>query len=1119
MASAKRVPVLDPDGRFGTVDESEIDQLPDGARVLSKQEQAQRAVDERYDAMPAAQKALGIVSTAAGALNPLAIGSDPNAPPTAAAFGAGVREGLSGGISDVVTRTAADIAGGTKAGDRYIAEQDDLREASPYAHGVGTVTGMTAGAVMGGESRIARALPGAGLSAGGELLEKAVERGLGGLAKRGALGRAATTAAGMGVRGAVEGGVYGALQQATSDAAHNNPQSGTQILMASGHGALIGGGLGSILGLSGSLAASGVRGASAKIRGALSKGAAEELAAQRAAGVPVPFLTDAELSAGITESAPRAKSPFDFGGAEERPVFLRPGGKARAPAGEEAISIKRGLSIDPDAGLRETADETGRAIHSTGRVRSERAIERIPLADIAPTEVWDPTKLPPLRAAREAGTELDPIRLVKGPQSNAGSQWATIDGIHRTVIAAERGEADILARTTREALPQRLNSDVFNASKPVDVRGGAYRGRFEIGIDPDAGIAERAAGGKFQGKIPTEDAFRLSSAETVPRRVGLAGDAGELAPLETQAPFKLGEGPAATGPKAAGIAGALADPTNAARAFAQDQAWNAVGAGFGLQTTRHAKEAAKYFPNGTRDLGEIALRHGALDMGVANASPIQAAFSAAKSGTPAEILPRLQAAEATVGKRIGDITEASGARIAISDIESAIEDVRKDYAKKAGREHVVAAIDNYRASLLDKLSAGETSVQSVLEQRKFLDELVYEEAKTLDPKGRVAALRQVRSKMEGLITDSLDAASGRVPGELRDEYKALKKDFHGLRILTEAAEDSAARSAKGAGLGLAEKFAVGSAVASGNFAAAPVLAVGGKLLKERGNAAAAAFLLRSAESGAIEATVARWKGRLSKAAAGALREAPEAGARTSSAKTPERAAQTAKEGREAVFQQQKKAEEIVRWVGQMRANPAKVIAQVQEAAAIVGKTSGPLAAEGYTATAMRTIGFVAAHIPMRERRDPLDPRSVPPMTYDEADRLIRAATYATKPETIYDDFEKGIVTPEGLRAAKLFDPQSFEQFQLDLQGRVEDHLLHNRMLTQSQRLRIDKLLGYPAGADLKPATIARLQANLMKPLPEATPADPTGGGGPPPPPVSMQIQQTGFDAVEARRAG
>lgn len=639
--------------------------------------------------------------------------------------------------------------------------------------------------------------------------------------------------------------------------------------------------------------------------------------------------------------------------------------------------------------------------------------------------------------------------------------------------------------------------------------GGALGGALGFGGSLLASGAKRAASGLARGGMKVDEA-------------GEALEAGLVA-----------KGASAV---KRGVLDVLADPTAAARAASHEQAWSAVGRGNGLQSTRHAKAAAKYFggPEGTKALGEIAIRHGAFDMGAASASPAAAAWQAAKLGTVADILPKLEAAQSSVGRQIGEITESSGARIRLHDIGEAFGAVRDKYDRIAGNEHVTAAIDSYVTSLDSKLPRsldGHTvSLQDLLEQRKGLDQIVFQETKTLDPGRRVAAMRELRSEMEDVITKSLDDASGMVPGELQAQYKALKKDYHGLSILTDLAEDSAARSSKGATFSLTSKIIGGAASTTGGLIggligggagaliAGPIAggaaALATKVAQERGSAAAAAFLSRAADKGTFTKLIRQFDERISRAAVGALKEAspraPAAAIRETSRAVAKAKAATAETSRADTAATQSKAQAIVKWIGDARANPTKLMDQLEEASAIIGKSAGPLAAESYTAATLRAINFIAGHIPVKERRDPLDPRSVPPFSYEEADRLVRAAKYAVKPETVWDDFERGKVTPEGLRAAKTFQAESFVQFQGKLRDEVERHMLDRRRLNDTQRLRIGMLLGSPAGASLRAPALARLQANLMRADKGPAQAPQTGG------PVNMKVEPSGFDAVEAR---
>lgn len=872
-------------GRVATADEISA----------SHQAATEQAVQDRYDALPLSRKALGLAGTIASLpAGPLGIGASPDAPPTLAAFGQGVRHGATAGLFDAGQRVAISKLGSAEADERFAQQQDQQAEASPIAHGLGSVTGMLGASALGTGAGPVGAISGVGAAAEGGL-----ERALGGLATKGALGKAAAAAASMGVRGALEGAAYSGVEQASDNVLHDQAL-GEKLYASMGHGALMGGALGGLLGAGGSL----------------------------------------------------------------------------------AVSAKNGIL----GSLTRTADEGSTALAKGGRTVARQALD--------------------------AGQSVEDFLRAK-------------------------------------------------AANAITEGGTAVKGLAKSGF-----------------------------AET------------------------------------------LANPTKAATDMANDQAWAAVGRGFGLQTSRYAKEAARHF-GGTGELGAVALKYGLIDMGAADASPMAAAWQAAKSGTPADIAPRAAGALDTVGKQIGEITGSSGATISTSEIRAAFREARAPYAKIAGRGAELEKLNAYEDDLIHILGGSDAlqgknvsaSIQDVLEQRKGLDGIIYGETKTLDPNGRVQILRDARSELESLITRKLDEASGLVPGEQKATYQALKKDYHALRIISDAADDSAARAAKGASLGLGEKLALATSVASGHLLGGPVLAVGGKMIKERGNAAAAAYLSRHAALGTFDNIVRKFDAKVSASAASVLKgsTANEAatGPRAAKARTfqtvdtPAEQAQSREQARAQADATLKQATGIVKWVGNFQGNPGTLSDQIEEAAATVGRMAGPKAAADYTGSTMAAVRFIAAHIPIRERRDPLDPRSTPPLTQDEAQTLVRATKYALKPETAFEDFGRGLITPEGLRAAKTLTPDSFATFQNMLLDHVTDHMMRNRQLTWSQRLQLDKL----GIESIRPADVARLQANFMQAPPDAGP-NPAGPGstGAPPPPLNMKIQQSGFDSIEARHS-
>lgn len=259
--SEKRVAVITPDGKFGTIGEEFADEIVRaGGRLLTKQQAeeheaderqaaAERAVQERYDALPSPQKFVGVLNTVLGATTPLTIGSSSDAPPEIAAYGAGVSQGLTGDLLDGAVRQGVDVIAGKEAGERYAQRAEQEREASPWAHGLGKLAGTAAGVI---------APAGA---AAEKLGARAAARGLSYAAvdATSAAGRAATTAMELGARGAVEGALIGGGEYVGDTLLKDHDLAADKLFASVGTGALYGGATGAILGGGGSLLASGAK--------------------------------------------------------------------------------------------------------------------------------------------------------------------------------------------------------------------------------------------------------------------------------------------------------------------------------------------------------------------------------------------------------------------------------------------------------------------------------------------------------------------------------------------------------------------------------------------------------------------------------------------------------------------------------------------------------------------------------------------------------------------------------------------------------------------------------------------------------------------------------------------
>lgn len=323
------------------------------------QEEADKAAQAKYDALPTYRKVAGGLTAAAGlaTMNPLLIGSGADQTPGLAGYGAGVREGLTMGVADVAARKVADAVGGKAAGDRYAAEVDLQREASPTAYAAGNVAGMlgaSAAVPFSAGGVASRVAPGA---------VAALEGVAGRVAARGVLGRAAVTAAEMAGRGAIEGGIYSGAQYAADEALHDRDLASEKLFAAAGTGALYGLAGGAALGAGGSLAMSGLRAAGRGVTSAARSGLARVLAPaeEASAKVAADVAADGGVSANAGLKRKANEMAFDALGAtkvQARDALEHVVGGAEA-VGEYVNRIGIGKAAEGNPGLLKGAFRAG----------------------------------------------------------------------------------------------------------------------------------------------------------------------------------------------------------------------------------------------------------------------------------------------------------------------------------------------------------------------------------------------------------------------------------------------------------------------------------------------------------------------------------------------------------------------------------------------------------------------------------------------------------------------------------------------------------------------------------------------------------------------------------------
>lgn len=796
----------------------------------------------------------------------------------------------------------------------------------------------------------------------------------------------------------------------------------------------------------------------------------------------------------------------------------------------EMQAYVHGVSEGMTGGLAEAG------LHEAVRlVSGEKAAKEYAQTTVDASEAHEGFHLAGLGAGLIGGT------VAAGPAAQLGKAKAFLPGAAISAIgnSVEQGAARLLANTASKGVIGRALATggelaARGAAEGALINASNYLGDSML-QDHDlaaeklfASVGSGALGGALSGAALGAAGSLAKSAvggiaSNVSRVLGKSGAAAAAEDVLTRAPKSSVE---------------------AVRESAYDRAWRALGG-----RKAFATEANRYLPNGTNDVGEALLRHGVIDTksGIAEA---------ARNGTSEALAARIEAPLATVGKRIGEITENSGAKVSAQKIVTAIDDVLAPLQKKAGFEGIASSIDSYRTSLLERLGisrvmadgsalteevarglqprdatgryltfgerqaleaslpatkldrAGGVPLQELLEQRKALDELVYREGTPLNPSARIEELRAVRGKMEELVASAIDEASGKVPGALKSEYTQLKRDYQALRIAQKAATDAADRGAANRTFSLTDKI-IGSAAGGASavlgggllgLAAGEATAFASKMIRERGDAATAVLLHRASEMSAVKNLLGKFDSQLGRSAKGLL-AAPKA--RPLPEKTPT----------DGVIP---RAQKIMQQVAEARANPqayaARITKETERLAAVA-----PKLASAYTATAIRASEFLASKMPATALPDPLNPGRKPRLTDADAARLVRYASYTDRPMLFFEEVERGKLTREGAETAAALMPKAFDELRMRTAQALADLQVRGVSPPYAQRERIGLLLGFPAVAAQRPEHMVFLQANVQQPADAGTMSSSSKAApAPPKRPIQNKSQQSALDRLEGK---
>lgn len=543
-----------------------------------------------------------------------------------------------------------------------------------------------------------------------------------------------------------------------------------------------------------------------------------------------------------------------------------------------------------------------------------------------------------------------------------------------------------------------------------------------------------------------------------------------------------------------GIASRLAKPgavESTLRTQAQEQATKSltIGGKIGNRMGKLVERAG-----GEAAMGETLIRNGVVGTVDESQGLVRNMFDAAKGGTPADMVPKIKTALEEVGSKIGDLTSTSSGRVSVEAIDSALAKHVSEYAAKPGFENTVSAIQKYRDSLAmamaDKADDALTvTVQDALKFRRDLDELVYRETRTLDPNARVQALRDFRSEFASEIETAIDKASDAAEGETRAQLKALNKDYQRLKVAEEIAEDSAARASQNRTISLTDTIA---GAATGDLFAGGAAAIGHKMLRERGNAAASVLLQRMADMGAITKAVASVDELVGRAAKGAVNPQPIVRPAVSKATAMAR------------------AEKVAAVIREHQADPYRSAARIEERVSDVRRVA-PQTADHVSAAMSRALAFLSSQVPPSSRRGQFETNKGR-MSEEDARKLLRASEYASQPATILRDIGAGKIDRTTVEAAKALTPEVFAELQLRTMDQIQEAQAKGRPIPYKQRIKLSTLLDIPGDWTVAPKALAMLQMNASAgPDGEDNerPAKPSGR-------VELGTQQSTLDRIESR---
>lgn len=353
-------------------------------------------------------------------------------------------------------------------------------------------------------------------------------------------------------------------------------------------------------------------------------------------------------------------------------------------------------------------------------------------------------------------------------------------------------------------------------------------------------------------------------------------------------------------------------------------------------------------------------------------------------------------------------------------------------------------------------TTGMVPIADAIKQRRALQQLAFEESKSLDPNLRVQLLRDVSGEWNRIEETALNKASSEAGGELAGtQLRALNKTYQQLKIASDALETNTARYATNRNLSLTD-YLSGAAHAPGMLLAGhPAAAVGAvglsvahKALRAHGNAYAALMLDRLATFGGASKAVSEVNEEVDRAIDQAL-----------SSKAPRkipRAFHTTAPDTESRFHEE---ESRVRQIAAM--SPGLIGAHLQDRTGPLG-THMPATAASMQSMTRQANAYLASKLPPSPdaQSGSLTPQlaKVSASAPERAKFLRAVDAVQGGPAEIMKRFAAGKATPEDLEVLQKLYPHSYAEVRTKVATKCAER---KSPLSYQQQLRFGDLFNMP----------------------------------------------------------